>query len=187
VSTGTTPSTKNAEYWSGSVPFVKTAEIDNNVIRSSAASVSDAAVKDYHLKVYAPRTVFLAMYGQGKTRGRVALLDIAATTSQNTGAIVTSRDLDPKFLWFYLLTQYEALRATGAHAQISHLNLSYVKELLVPIPPPQEQRDIVQILDAIDVKLMAERTRSRALDQAFASLVVELMTGRWRVTAAEVA
>ena len=74
------------------------------------------------------------MYGQGKTRGRAALLGIRAATTQNTAAIEPSPALNGEFLWHYLLSQYEVLRGMGNLGHLSHLNLGYVKELLIPCP-----------------------------------------------------
>src|SRR5262245_18899205 len=73
VSTGTTPATGQAQYYAGNVPFVKTAEITNNRISKAGTYISEQAVKHYNLKLYPPGTIFMAMYGQGKTRGQVAL------------------------------------------------------------------------------------------------------------------
>ena len=47
----------------------------------------------------------MAMYGQGKTRGQVAILNIAATTTQNAAAIVPSSDLSSEYLWYWLRGQ----------------------------------------------------------------------------------
>lgn len=182
ISTGTTPSTGNKEYYEGEIPFIRTAEVTNNVICGSSTFVSKQAVHDYNLKIYPPKTVFLAMYGQGRTRGQVALLDIAATTSQNTGAIVLENDvLDPTFLWHYLQHNYFRLRATGILGHISHLNLGFVKEFMVPLPPTAEQREIAHKLDTVGKKIELEENRKNTHQQLFKTMLNKLMTGEIRV------
>ena len=89
ISTGTTPATDNPAYYKGSIPFIKTSEIVNNKIIKAETYISEKARQEYNLKVYPPGTVFMAMYGQGKTRGQVSLLDISAATTQNTAAIIS--------------------------------------------------------------------------------------------------
>jgi type I restriction enzyme S subunit len=69
VSTGTTPSTSQKDYYEGTNAYIKTGDIDSNPIRHASIFVSDSAIKKYRLKKYEPGTILLAMYGQGKTRG----------------------------------------------------------------------------------------------------------------------
>jgi type I restriction enzyme, S subunit len=181
LSTGTTPSTQRSDYYKGTVPFIKTGEIANNRISRSETHVSEPAVRDYNLKLYPPGTVLLAMYGQGKTRGQAGLLGIEATTTQNTAAIVPSGELQPEYLWQFLLGQYERLRGTGMHGHISHLNLRYVRDYPIPIPPKTVQGEICTALAAADAKNTAEQSRVDALDTLFKTLLRDLMTGRVRV------
>jgi type I restriction enzyme S subunit len=182
LSTGTTPSTKREDYYRGSTPFIKTAEITNNRLRAATTFVSHEAVADYNLTAYSPGTVLMAMYGQGKTRGQVALLEIAATTTQNAAAIEPSERVHAIFLWHYLMSIYGRLRGMGSLGHLSHLNLGYLRELLVPVPSPDEQRDISAILDAIDRKVNLHQKKRFVLDDLFRSLLHKLMAGDLRVS-----
>lgn len=163
VSTGTTPSTSKPHYYSGDNIFIKTTEISNNRISKGSVFLSNEAVKKYRLKLYPPGTVLLAMYGQGKTRGQTALLDVAATTSQNAAAIVPNDKLDSEFLWYYLLSQYLSLRNSGTQGHISHLNLGYVKDVLVPLPSKNEQKEIAQILKSVTARYKFEEKSKKQL------------------------
>jgi type I restriction enzyme S subunit len=181
ISTGTTPSTSNPNYYVGDVPFVKTAEIDNNFITKSQSHISRRAVQDYSLRLYPTGSVFLAMYGQGKTRGRAALLGIPATTTQNTAAIEPSSALNGEFLWHYLLSQYETLRGMGNLGHLSHLNLGYVKTLPIPLPPVEEQIEIKTVLSRLQIRAEIANQRYRVLNKLFSSMLHLLMTGKVRV------
>lgn len=181
LSTGTTPSTKRLEYYQGDVPFIKTGEIVNNRIDSATTHVSRQALADYSLRIYPRGTVLMAMYGQGKTRGQVSLLEIEATTTQNAAAIQPTATLDSVFLWHYLLSNYERLRGMGSLGHLSHLNLGYLRELLVLHPPLDEQREIADILDAIDRKIDLHKRKKAVLEDLFKSLLHKLMTGEIRV------
>jgi type I restriction enzyme S subunit len=121
LGTGTTPPTTRPEYYDGDVPFVKTADIANNRIKISQTNVSHEAVKDCGLKLYPPGTVLMAMYGQGKTRGQVSLLEISAATSQNAAAIQPSTEINSEFLWQYLIspTRYSEVAEHSATFHIS--------------------------------------------------------------------
>jgi type I restriction enzyme S subunit len=182
ISTGSTPSTINQTYYEGNIPFIKTTEINNNVISETTVFVSKKAVQDYNLKIYPANTIFVAMYGQGKTRGKVSLLDISATTSQNAAAIVLNFKLcHPMFVWYYLLSQYKFLRQTGIHGQISHLNLSFVKKLKLPLPALPEQQKISEILSTVNKKLELLRKKKERFERIKKGLMNDLLTGRKRV------
>jgi type I restriction enzyme S subunit len=183
ISTGSTPSTRNQMYYEGNIPFIKTTEINNNIISETSVFITEKAVRDHNLKIYPANTIFLAMYGQGKTRGKVSLLNISATTSQNAAAIVLNFKLcDPIFIWYYLLSKYKFLRQTGIHGQISHLNLSFIKKFKLPLAPFPEQQKISEILRTVDRKLDSLREKKERVEKIKKGLMNELLTGRKRVT-----
>lgn len=185
ISTGTTPATDQAKYYGGTIPFAKTAEIDNNILVATQQSVTQEAVERYNLKLYPPGTVFLAMYGQGKTRGRVALLGITATTTQNTAAIEPLPGLNSRYLWHYLLSKYLALRNVGNLGHLSHLNLGYVKDIVIPVPLEDEQQSIVASLDLIEGRLANASATRDTLRKLFATTLHQLMTGVLRMSTEE--
>ena len=123
----------------------------------------------------------MAMYGQGKTRGQVALLEIEAATTQNAAAIQAGPEINPEFLWLFLLTQYDHLRGTGALGQISHLNLGYLRELSIPKPPLDEQQEIADTLGAIDRRIANLEAKTDLLAELFYALLDELLRGRLRL------
>ncbi|OYD90229.1 hypothetical protein CDG76_31370 [Nostoc sp. 'Peltigera membranacea cyanobiont' 210A] len=178
ISTGTTPSTNKPEYYIGNIPFIKTAQIVNNRICESDTCISKQAVLDYNLKIYPPKTVFMAMYGQGKTRGQVSLLEIGAATTQNTAAIIPNYKIDSEFLWQYLMNQYEKLREAAHQGQISHLNLGLLKQYKIAFPSPEEQIYITDILKNCDRKIQALEKEITLIDELFHAMLEQLMIGK---------
>jgi type I restriction enzyme S subunit len=178
ITTGTTPATNKSEYYDGQIAFIKTSEIANKRIKESQVYINEKAVADYNLKIYPIGTVFVAMYGQGKTRGQSALLEIPATTTQNTAAIVASNKLEPLYLWQWLLSQYNKLREIGSQGHISHLNLSYVKSYKMALPSLYEQKEIAEILYLCDIKTNSLEKEISLLDELFQAMLEELMTGQ---------
>ena len=118
------------------------------------------------------------MYGQGKTRGQAGILDISAATTQNTAAFIINAELDPEYLWHWLISQYKKLRGAGAQGHISHLNLGYVKSYKIPIPPLAEQAAIISVLRACDRKINASEGEVELLNELFIVMLEELMTGK---------
>jgi type I restriction enzyme S subunit len=181
LSTGTTPSTSRKDYYTGDVPFVKTGEIANNRIRNVETLISKQALQDYGLKLHPRGTVLMAMYGQGKTRGQVGLLEIEAAITQNAAAIRPSGDIDSEFLWQWLMSRYEDLRKTGALGQLSHLNLGYLRKFEIPKPPLSVQRDIAIALRVVDSRITLAAEKSRLFDDLLRTLTHQLMTAQVRI------
>lgn len=88
IGTGSTPSRTEERYFNGNVHWVLTAEVDECEIHDTNEKLTANAVLDYSLRIYPPDTILVAMYGQGKTRGKAALLQVPAAITQNCAAIV---------------------------------------------------------------------------------------------------
>ena len=112
-------------------------------------------------------TILMAMYGQGVTRGRVAILGIEATTNQACAAIeVTSQSADRDFLYWTLTGKYEELRAISESrgGNQSNLNTQLIREVKIPLPDLPTQRAIVAEIEAEQVLVNANRELIRRME-----------------------
>ena len=184
VVSGGTTSRRVQEFWmDGTIPWVKTTEVDYFVIRKTEEYITRAGLKQSTAKVLPPGTLLLAMYGQGVTRGKVAILGIEATCNQACAAISPNDGaVDSKYLYHFLLFRYESIRQLAHGGQQQNLNLEIVRNLPIPIPPDKDlQVEVVDILDAIDLKIDLHRRKRAVLDELFKALLRKLMTGEIRV------
>jgi type I restriction enzyme S subunit len=150
VQLGGTPSRKEAAYWNGGVPWVSSGEVANCRISSTRETITEAGLSNSSAKLYPAGTVLIAMIGEGKTRGQAAILDIEASTNQNAAGVVSDRDIvNPEYLWRWALAQYEVTRAVGRGGNQPALNGQKVRELTIPVPPLEEQREIVRRVDQL--------------------------------------
>ena len=79
VATGKTPSRGAPAYWeNGDIPWLTSALTGAEFCVEAEQFVTAFAVKDCGLKIFQPGTLLMAMYGEGKTRGQVTELKIAA-------------------------------------------------------------------------------------------------------------
>jgi Restriction endonuclease S subunits len=86
VETGGTPPRSRPEYFQGSIPWVKTGEVVGRLITTTEEKITEEAVEKSNCRVYPEGTILIAMYGQGATRGRTAMLGVPATTNQACAA-----------------------------------------------------------------------------------------------------
>lgn len=88
----------------------------------------------------------MAMYGQGVTRGRVALLGVAATYNQACAAINVDKNIDSSYLLYFFMSAYHAVRDGGNETSQMNLNADIVSKFKILIPPLNEQAAIVSYL-----------------------------------------
>ena len=181
---GGTPSRSVSGYWKGgTIPWVKTTEIDYCIIQETEEHITQAGLDSSSAKLLPPGTLLLAMYGQGVTRGKVAILGIKAACNQACAAINSYEGvITNQYLYHFLCFRYEEIRrlAHGGHQQ--NLNLNIVKSLPVAYPPAQEeQNEIASILDTIDRKAGLHQKKCAVLDNLFKALLHKLMTGKVHV------
>jgi type I restriction enzyme S subunit len=145
VSTGATPSRKIEGYYLGNIPWVKTTEVDGYVIHETGECISKDGLNNSSCKLNPVGSIVLAMYGQGKTRGKVGVLGVEAATNQACAVINPSSKVMMDYLYMYLLLSYESLRCLGQGGGQPNLNLSIVKNFPVLLPSESQQKLFVNI------------------------------------------
>jgi type I restriction enzyme, S subunit len=181
ISSGSTPLRQKDEYWNkGTIPWVTTGEIDYQIIESTKEKITELACKECSLKIHEQGTILMAMYGQGITRGRIALLEINAATNQACCAISVNSSADTKFIYFQLEYLYQEIRKLGHGGNQQNLNGQIIKQIPIMFPPLLEQCKIAEILGAWDESIdllekLIDKTRSRKQ-----GLMQHLLTGKKR-------
>lgn len=75
ITSGGTPNRKIKEYWdNGKIPWVTTSLIDFKVITKAEEFITKEGLNNSSAKLFPSGTLILALYGQGVTRGKVAIL-----------------------------------------------------------------------------------------------------------------
>ena len=175
TTTGGTPDRARPDYWGGEVPWVTTSIVDFNVIESTSESISSAGLSRSSAKVFPKRTVLMALYGQGKTRGKVAMLGVEAATNQACAAILPSKEVDSRFVFLNLSGRYEEIRANSNSGGQKNLSQALVREL--PFAYPQEraeQHRIAECLTALDDQIAAQARKLETLKQHKQGLLQQL-------------
>jgi len=152
VYTGATPLTTNQEYYTnGNIPWITSGATGNLFVDKVDTFITEKAIKETNCKVYPIGTLIVAMYGQGKTRGQITELNTEAATNQACAAI--NLHLNDLYLRRYikLLFQkiYAEIRELAYGGAQPNLNLSTIKETLIPLPPLSEQKLIVEKVEEV--------------------------------------
>lgn len=143
VGTGATPARGNAAFYdAGTIPWVTSSAVNRPFVDSAEQVVTPLALEQTNLTLYPPGTLLVAMYGEGKTRGKCAELQIAATTNQALAALQTTNALRP-WLRLFLDYNYENTRKVASGGVQPNLNLSLIRAIRLPLPPLDQQRHII--------------------------------------------
>ena len=185
VGTGATPgrSRKSRYYNGGSIPWVTSKCVNSALVLQPSEFVTERALAECNLTVYPPGTLLLAMYGEGKTRGKCAELRIESTTNQALAAI-QANPLVKKYLRIFFTKIYQDIRQVASGGVQPNLNLGVIRGIAVPLPPNPEQAVIVKgVEDQLSVvqhleanlnsrKRTTQNLRQSILKQAFSGKLV---------------
>ena len=150
VGTGVTPLRSKSAYFDGGVvPWVTSGALNSETVSCATELVTALALKECRLDIFPAGSLLVAMYGEGKTRGKCSELLIPATINQAIAAIVLEPEAQSSkaYLKALLLKSYEWMRAQASGGVQPNLNLQIVKSIAVPLPPNEEQAEIAQLLD----------------------------------------
>lgn len=148
VSSGGTPTSGRSEYYGGTIPWLRTQEVDYKPITRTGMSITDEGLRNSSAKWIPANCVIVAMYGA--TAAKVAVNSIPLTTNQACCNLeIDPSKADVRFVFHWLSHRYAHLRALGEGSQ-SNLSLGKVKGYPLPLPSLAEQRRIAAILDFFD-------------------------------------
>ena len=151
VFAGGTPSTKHLEYYDGTIPWIRSGEIDFNVITKAERNITELGYKNSSAKKIRPNSVVMAM--TGATVAKSAVVEIETTANQSVCAMETDESVvNYKYLFYYLAEEYFAIKSS-AQGALTSLNLAMIKQIQIPIPSLAEQTRIVGILDTFTASI----------------------------------
>lgn len=144
ITSGGTPARENPSYWNGDIPWVKTTQVQNCVIRIADIDerITEEGSRRSSAKMIPAGSILMAMVGQGKTRGQVAVLDIAAAINQNCAAIILKDGADRNYVYQQLRFRYEEIRNASNSSGQQNLNAAIIRSLRIPLPSYAAQKRI---------------------------------------------
>lgn len=184
VKAGGTPSTSVARYWGGGIRWMSSGEIHKKRVYEVEGRITPDGLRESAAQLVPPGTVLMALAGQGKTRGTVAVCRVELSTNQSVAGILPSPEHDSDFLYYNLDTRYEELRGESAgDGGRGGLNLTIIKNLNVYQPPLSEQSAIATVLADVDDEIIALERRLESARNIKQGMMQELLTGRTRLVA----
>ncbi|HCG7356372.1 restriction endonuclease subunit S [Vibrio parahaemolyticus] len=151
---GGTPSKDNLSFWeNGSIPWLNSGSVNQSVIKKPSAFITRDAFNNSSAKWIPKGSLVMALAGQGKTKGMVAQLAIESTCNQSMAAIVPSQIVSPRFLFWWLTSNYQKIRNMAGGDLRDGLNLDLLGNISCPIFECKEQQKIANFLDHETAKI----------------------------------
>jgi len=176
VGTGVTPLKSNSLFYgNGDIPWVTSGALNQAFITKPSDLVTTKAFNETSLRLYPKNTLVVALYGEGKTRGKCSELLIEATTNQAIAAIVLegkSAGLR-RFLKWFLTKNYEEMRLTASGGVQPNLNLGIIERMAIPLCTITEAEELSSILDEkfsqidkVDAEITEQLRKTEVLRQS---------------------
>lgn len=182
---GSTPDRSNSKYWDGDIPWIKTGEVRYSKIFNTEESISVAGLRNSSLRLAPPDTLIMAMYGQGVTRGRVAILGVPATYNQACCGMTFNKEINVEYAQYFFIAAYPYIRDDGNESSQMNLSAGYIATLKICAGTLDEQLSIVEYLDEqtskIEEAVSLQQLQIKKLKEYKTTLINSAVTGKIKV------
>ena len=162
ITNGGTPKSKIEAYWGGSVPWITPkdmGQLENPFVSTTSRTITMEGLNNSSAKLVSEKSVILS------TRapiGHLAINEVPMAFNQGCRGITPGDRLDYSYLFYVLDGSREELNARGSGTTFKELSATNLKSLPIPLPPLEEQKRIVAVLDAAFAKLDRARANVEA-------------------------
>ena len=149
---GATPSKSELTYYvNGTIPWLRTGDLNDNVISSLPITITEKALNECSLRLNPIDSVLIAMYGA--TIGKVGILKTQATTYQACCACIPYQSNFSQYLFYLLIALREYFKEKNWGAAQPNISKKIIIQTPFAFPPLKEQEEIVNKVEALLTKI----------------------------------
>ncbi|WRC01167.1 restriction endonuclease subunit S [Helicobacter pylori] len=176
---GGTPSTQVTSFWNGSINWFTPTEIGiTKYVYKSQRTITPLGLKKSSAKLLPIGTILLTSRA---SIGDCAILKEVATTNQGFQSLIPLEKINNEFLYYLILTLKNKLLKLASGSTFLEVSPNKIKNLLIPLPPLNEQIAIANILSGLDRYLYALRALILKKECVKKALSFELLSQRKRL------
>ncbi len=176
---GGTPSTQITSFWNGSINWFTATEIGiTKYVYKSQRTITPLGLKKSSAKLLPIGTILLTSRA---SIGDCAILKVAATTNQGFQSLIPLEKINNEFLYYLMLTLKNKLLKLASGSTFLEVSPNKIKNLLIPLPPLNEQAAIANILSDLDRYLYSLRALILKKESVKKALSFELLSQRKRL------
>ena len=157
IQSGGTPSRSKPEFWvEGNIPWVKIKDINSKYVDKVEEHITELGLQCSSAKLFSRETILYTIFA---TIGEVAILDIDAATNQAiAGLCLKSEKVLKDYLYYFLISIKNRVKNDSRGVAQNNINLTYLKNIEVPIVEIEHQKEICDNLSTIN-QIIAQRNK----------------------------
>ena len=142
TTSGGTPEKGHPEYYGGDIPWVKVGDLTDIYLAEASETISQSGYQNSSAKLFPAGTILVAMYCNDAI-GKSSILTNPMTTNQAICGLYPNAHLCKEYIYYAIQANKGRLQEQAAGGAQKNINQKIVNELLLPIPPREEQDRIV--------------------------------------------
>ncbi len=183
MESGHTPNKSESEYWDGDIPWVSLADSgwmrEHDYITETAKTISEAGIANSSARILPPETM---VFTRDATVGLCAITTREMAVSQHIIGWICEDNLLPEYLLSVTKAMDQELNRLTMGATISTVGMEDIKKLKMPLPPKEEQEEIVEYLNEklrrFEDSIEKIQESSEYLKEYRTALITETVTGQ---------
>ena len=144
---GGTPSSKDSTLYGGDIPWIVIGDLTEGAVLETEKTITKKGLDSSSAKKLPVGTVMVAMYGA--SIGRTGVMGKEMTTNQAIACgIPKDEEILGKYLLYFLQSQKNEFIAAGKGGAQPNISQGVVKSWKIPLPPIDEQLEIINEIDS---------------------------------------
>lgn len=149
---GSTPRRERNEYWDGDIPWVTPTDLSMpgqriDLVETTLSYITKKGLDSCSTQILPIGTV---LFSSRATIGKVGIAQVPLTTNQGFANFIPKSVIDSKFLAYVLMFNAKNIEKLAGSTTFKEVTKTSIRKYEIPLPPPKEQRRIVEILDQAD-------------------------------------
>ena len=147
VQSGGTPSRNIKSYWTkGTIPWYTSGELNDFYTINPLEKISNIGLDNSNAKLFPKGSLLIGMYDTAAFK--MSILDREAAFNQAICGLKPNASMDMMFLYLYLFQNKSVYLQHRVGARQQNLNKGYICNIEIPLPPIEEQKEIVAKFEA---------------------------------------
>lgn len=163
---GGTPKTNIDEYWNGNINWITPKDmgkLTSKYVYETERNITELGLKKSSAKLIPKNSIILSSRAP---IGHLAINKVEISTNQGCKGIIPL-NINEHYIYYFLLNSVEYLDSLGSGTTFKELSNTKLSEVLIPIPPIEEQKEIVERLDkGFELIDSLKETAKKNLDNA---------------------